>query len=40
MAKIIPITEYLQYFVEDLKESYWGDALGKRGGRRRSLSGC
>src|SRR5260370_5713630 len=25
MAKIIPISEHFQHFVEDLQESFWGD---------------
>jgi len=25
MAKVTPITEHFQYFVADLKESFWGD---------------
>jgi putative transposase len=29
MAKIIPITEHFQHFVEDLKESFWGDVQGE-----------
>jgi hypothetical protein len=29
MAKIIPITEHSQHFVEELKESFWGDLQGE-----------
>ncbi len=29
MAKIIPITEHFQHFVEDLRESFWGDLQGR-----------
>jgi transposase-like protein len=29
MAKIIPITEHFQHFVEELKESFWGDLQGR-----------
>jgi putative transposase len=29
MAKIIPITEHFQHFVQDLKESFWGDVQGE-----------
>jgi putative transposase len=29
MAKIIPITEHFQHFVEELKESFWGDLQGE-----------
>jgi transposase-like protein len=29
MAKIIPITEHYQHFVEELQESFWGDLQGR-----------
>jgi putative transposase len=29
MAKIIPITQHCQHFVEELKESFWGDLQGE-----------
>jgi putative transposase len=29
MAKIIPITEHFQHFVQDLQESFWGDLCGR-----------
>ncbi len=29
MAKIVPITEHFQHFVEELKESFWGDLQGE-----------
>jgi putative transposase len=29
MGKLAPITEQFQHFVEDLKESFWGDLYGK-----------
>lgn len=29
MAKVTPITEQFQHFVQDLKESFWGDVYGK-----------
>jgi len=29
MAKVTPITEQFQHFVEDVKESFWGDLYGK-----------
>ena len=29
MRKVTPITEQFQHFVEDLKESFWGDLNGK-----------
>jgi putative transposase len=29
MGKLTPITEHFQHFVEDLKESFWGDVYGK-----------
>jgi len=29
MAKIIPITEHFQHFVEELQESFWGDLYGR-----------
>ena len=29
MAKVTPITEQFQHFVQDLKESFWGDLYGK-----------
>ena len=29
MAKIIPITEHFQHFVEELKQSFWGDLQGE-----------
>lgn len=29
MAKIIPTTEHFQHFVEELKESLWGDLRGE-----------
>src|SRR5271166_1069213 len=29
MAKITPITEHFQHFVENLKESFWGDLQGE-----------
>jgi putative transposase len=29
MAKIIPITEHFQHFLEELKESFWGDLYGQ-----------
>ena len=33
MAKIIPITEHFQHFVQELKESFWGDCKGRRSRR-------
>ena len=29
MAKITPITEHFQHFVQELKESFWGDLQGQ-----------
>lgn len=29
MRRVIPITEQFQHFVEDVKESFWGDLYGK-----------
>lgn len=29
MAKVTPITEQFQHFVQDLKESFWGEVYGK-----------
>lgn len=29
MGKLAPITEHFQHFVEELKESFWGDVYGK-----------
>jgi len=29
MGRVIPITEQFQHFVEDVKESFWGDLYGK-----------
>jgi putative transposase len=29
MAKVIPITEHFQHFVEELKDSFWGDLQGE-----------
>jgi putative transposase len=29
MAKIIPITEHYQHFLEEMKESFWGDVYGQ-----------
>jgi putative transposase len=29
MAKVTPITEHFQHFVQDLKESFWGDLHGQ-----------
>jgi putative transposase len=29
MGKVTPITEHFQYFVQDLKESFWGDMQGQ-----------
>jgi putative transposase len=29
MAKIIPITEHFQHFLEEMKESFWGDVYGE-----------
>jgi len=29
MAKVTPITEHFQHFVQDLKESFWGDLEGR-----------
>ena len=29
MAKVTPITEHFQHFVQDLKESFWGDLQGE-----------
>jgi putative transposase len=29
MAKVTPITEHFQHFVQDLKESFWGDLQGQ-----------
>jgi putative transposase len=29
MGKVTPITEHFQHFVEDLKESFWGDMQGQ-----------
>jgi len=29
MARVIPITEQFQHFVEEVKESFWGDLYGK-----------
>ena len=28
MAKIIPITEHYQHFLEEMKETFWGDLYG------------
>jgi len=29
MAKVIPINERFQHFVEELQESFWGDLYGR-----------
>jgi putative transposase len=29
MAKVTPITEHFQHFIQDLKESFWGDMQGQ-----------
>ena len=29
MAKIIPISEHLQHFLAEMKESFWGDLYGQ-----------
>ena len=29
MAKIIPITEHYQHFLQEMKESFWGDVYGE-----------
>jgi len=29
VARVAPITEQFQHFVEDLKDSFWGDLCGK-----------
>jgi hypothetical protein len=29
MGRVIPITEQLQHFVEEVKESFWGNLYGK-----------
>jgi transposase-like protein len=29
MAKVIPITEHFQHFVDELKETFWGDLQGE-----------
>jgi len=29
MAKVIPITERFQHFVEELQERFWGDLYGR-----------
>jgi putative transposase len=29
MAKVTPITEHFQHFVQELKESFWGDMQGQ-----------
>src|SRR5207244_10836705 len=29
MAKIIPISEHLQHFLAEMKESFWGDLCGQ-----------
>jgi transposase-like protein len=29
MAKIIPITEHFQHFLQEMKESFWGDVYGQ-----------
>ena len=29
MAKIVPITEHFQHFLEEMKESFWGDLYGQ-----------
>jgi hypothetical protein len=29
MAKIIPITEHFQHFLQEMKESLWGDVYGQ-----------
>jgi hypothetical protein len=30
MAKIIPITEYFQHFLAEMKESFWGEEGERR----------
>ena len=32
MRKVTPITEQFQHFVQDLKESFWGDVYDKTRG--------
>ena len=32
MRKVTPITEQFQHFVQDLKETFWGDVYGKTRG--------
>jgi len=29
MAKVTPITEHFQHFLEEMKESFWGDVYGQ-----------
>ena len=29
MAKIIPATEHFQHFLEEMKDSFWGDVYGE-----------
>ena len=29
MGKVTPITEHFQHFVQELKESFWGDLQGQ-----------
>jgi len=29
MAKVTPITEHFQHFVQELQESFWGDLEGR-----------
>ena len=29
MGRVIPITEQYQHFLEEVKESFWGDLYGK-----------
>ena len=37
MGKVTPITEQFQHFVQDLKESFWGDLYGKAQAARQRL---
>ena len=34
MAKVTPITEHFQHFVQDLKESFWGDMQVQKAAKR------
>ena len=40
MAKVTPISEHFQHFLAEMKETFWGDLMGRPSWRGSSSSSC